>query len=195
MKQSLLEQKVGVSHSLDTQEVTPAARLASYRPTQWTFLNRVLDIVDDVTGGRAGWCQRFFTFAFIGGIGALINMAVFYIVFDIVAQPANETVRNVVASVFAAEISIMANFMLNDFFTFRHLPGHQRTWLARCMRFHVTAIGGTVLTFLIEFSTSHLLHVRPIYAQAIALIIVLFYNFSFHHLFTYRHVKPSTGQA
>lgn len=195
MKQSLLEQKPEVEHSSETQESISAARSVSYQPTRWAFVNKVLDIVDALSGGRAGWVQRFFMFAFIGGCAALVNMAVFYIVFDVIAQPANQTVRNVIASIFAAEISIMANFIPNDFFTFRHLAGHQRAWLARCLRFHITSVGGSVLTFVIEFSLSHLLHVRPIYAQAIALILVLFYNFSFHHIFTYRHLGHASAEA
>ena len=195
MKPSLLEQNSEVSESSYAQEVPVAPRSASYQPTGWAFVNRVLDIVDNVTHGRAGLCQRFFMFAFIGGLAALVNIAVFYIVFDVIKLPVNETIHNVIASVFAAEISIMANFVPNDFFTFRHLAGHQRSWLARCLRFHITSVGGSLLTFVIEFSLSHLLPVRPIIAQAIALIIVLFYNFSFHHIFTYRHVKPATSRA
>ncbi|HET9918805.1 MAG TPA: GtrA family protein [Ktedonobacteraceae bacterium] len=195
MKQSLLEQNPVVSDSSDVQEVPAAPRSPSYQPTQWAIVNQVLDIVDRITSGRAGLCQRFFMFAFIGGLAALVNIAVFYIVFDVIALPVNETIHNVIASVFAAEISIMANFIPNDFFTFRHLAGHQRSWIARCLRFHMTSIGGSLLTFIIEFSLSHMLHVRPIFAQAIALIIVLFYNFSFHHIFTYRHVKTAPSQA
>lgn len=192
MEQSLLERTLEVSDSLDVQEAPPASRLPSYQPTAWVFVNRVLDIVDTRTGGRAAWCQRFFMFACIGGCAAFVNMAVFYLVFDAIALPVNEPLHNVIASVLAAAISIIANFVLNDFFTFRHLPGHQRSWLARCARFYITAVGGCVLIFVIQFALSHLLHVRPIIAQAIALIVVLFYNFSFHHIFTYRHIKPAT---
>ncbi len=195
MKQSLLEQKSEVVSSSDTRETTPASSLNSYQPTRWAFVNKVLAIVDAFTGGRAGWVQRFFMFAFIGGCAALVNIAVFYLIFDVIAQPSNATVRNVIASLFAAEISILANFIPNDFFTFRHLEGHQRSWWARCLRFNMTSAGGAVLTFAIEFSLSHLLGVRPIIAQAIALIIVLFYNFSFHHIFTYRHLKHTPGEA
>ena len=195
MEQSLLEHDLEVSDSLVMQEVALAPRLPSYRPTAWAFVNRVLDIVDTITGGRAVWCQRFFMFAFIGGCAALVNMTVFYLVFYVIALPVNEPIHNVIASVIAAEISIMANFVPNDFFTFRHLSGHQRSWVARCMRFQITAIGGNVLTFVIQFTISHLLHVQPIIAQAIALILVLFYNFSFHHIFTYRHVKPAASRV
>ena len=195
MEQSLLEHDLEDSDSLVMQEVAPAPRLPSYHPTAWAFVNRVLDIVDTITGGRATWCQRFFMYAFIGGFAALVNIAVFYLVFYVIALPVNETIHNVIAAVLAAEIAIMANFVPNDFFTFRHLPGHRRSWVARCMRFHITSVGGNVLTFVIQFTISHLLHMQPIIAQAIALILVLFYNFSFHHIFTYRRVKPAASRV
>lgn len=191
MERSLLKQQQ--VDSLSEQELH-AIRLPSYQPTAWPFVNRVLDIVDTVTGGRAGWCQRFFTYAFIGGCAAVVNMAVFYLVFNVVAVSLHETIRNVIASAIAAEISIIVNFLPNDYVTFRHLSGHQRSWMARCLRFHITAMSGIVLIFLIQFAVSHLLHIQPIIGQAIALIIVFFYNFSFHHIFTYRRVKSASGQ-
>lgn len=176
------------------QELAP--RLPSYRPYPWTFANRVFDVIDNVTGGRAGVCQRFATYVVIGGFAALVNLAVFYVVFYyiplpfIAKLPNADMVRNVIASVFAAEISIMANFIPNDFVTFRHLPGRARSWSARCSRFHITSIGGSILTFLIQFGLTHFVGRIPAFAaQTVALILVLFYNFSFHHIFTYRHVK------
>ncbi|MFL5694284.1 MAG: GtrA family protein [Ktedonobacteraceae bacterium] len=165
--------------------------LPSYRPTPWKFVNALLDIIDNYTGGRAGLFQRFFTFAFIGGVAALVNLLVFYVVFYRI-DPQNKAVaHNILASVLASEVSIMANFIPNDYFTFRHLPGHERSWIARCARFHLTSIGGSVLTFLIQFGFSYAGHVPAMLSQATALIIVLFYNFSFHHIFTYGRVKTA----
>lgn len=190
MEPSLLEKPLDVSESVATPDIASKPFIPSYRPTPLVFVNRLLDVIDTMSGGRAGLCQRFFMFAFIGGCAALVNIAVFFIVYDLLPLPVHQDVHNVIASVLAAEISIMANFIPNDFFTFRHLAGN-RSWGARCVRFHITSIGGSILTFLLQFGMSHLLHIRPIFAQAIALIIVLFYNFSVHHLFTYRHVKPA----
>src|SRR5579884_2415907 len=121
-----------VSVASGMQEEQVPSRLPSYRPYPWAFANQVLDVVDTVTGGRAGVCQRFVTYVVIGGFAALVNLAVFYLVFDYIKQPPNDVIRNVIASVLAAEISIMANFIPNDFVTFRHLPGRARSWKARC---------------------------------------------------------------
>ena len=168
--------------------------LPSYRSTRWALVNRALDIVDTVTGGRAGQVQRFFSFAFIGGLASLVNLLVLYVAYYHISMPVITIhVHYVIAFLLASEISILANFIPNDYFTFRHLPGHQRSWGARCLRFHLTSISGTVLTFLINFGLSYGLHISPVVAQAVALIIVLFYNFTVHHLFTYRHIKTAAA--
>jgi putative flippase GtrA len=191
MERSVLDRSLEeVAVASDDQQAIPQRKVPSYRPTRWSLVNRVLDVVDDVTHGKAGLCQRFFSFAFIGGFAALVNLAVFATVMYGIKLPIDERLQNVLASVLAAEISIMANFIPNDYFTFRGLDGHSRSWSARCLRFHITSVGGSILTFLIEFGFRFIGHVPAIVGQAVALVLVLFYNFSFHHLFTYRHVKP-----
>jgi len=186
MSQCNLEEVPAV---LAIQEEPLVSRLPSYRPYPWISANRILDIVDQVTGGRAGVLQRFITYIVIGGFAALVNLAVFFTAFYLIKLPLDHMMHNVLASILAAEISILANFIPNDYFTFRHLPGHARTWTARCTRFHITSIGGTLLTFLIQFVFTHALHLPAIIAQASALLLVLVYNFSFHHIFTYRQIK------
>lgn len=194
MEQSVLDRNLEeVSVESDIRQAIPQRSMPSYRPTRWALVNRVLDVVDDVTHGKAGLCQRFFSFAFIGGFAALINLAVFATVMYGISLPISEWLHNIIASVLAAEISIMANFIPNDYFTFRGLDGHSRSWSARCLRFHITSVGGSILTFLIEFGFRFIGHVPALVGQAVALILVLFYNFSFHHLFTYRHVKPAAN--
>ena len=202
MERLLIQNKsLDIVESVDTlaqeqvlQELLPATplkKLQSYRSTPWEFVNSSLDMIDTLTNGRAGLLQRFSSFVIIGGIAAIVNLVVFYIAIYHIPYPTGISIviPNIIASVLAAEISIMANFTLNDQFTFRHLPGRNRSWLIRCARFQMTSIGGSILTFLIEFGFHAIAHFPAIIAQATALILVLFYNFTVHHLFTYRHVK------
>ncbi len=173
-------------------ENAPASLVHTYHPTHWLFINHLLDITDSITRGRAGQLQRLVSFLFVGGLASLVNLGVFYVVYyggDTLMS--NPHIRYAIASVLAAEISIIANFSLNDYFTFRHMPGHGRSWKARCVRFHMTAISGVLLTALINFALTYGLHMQPVRAQAIAIVLVLFYNFAAHNLFTYRHVKTT----
>src|SRR5579884_2514998 len=127
MKQSLLEsqfEEFEEAVEVRTSQKFPSGihRVRSYQPSRWTNVNRILDTVDEITRGRAGLCQRFFSFAFIGGLASLVNLAVFAIVmYGMHFGSMSEQLHNVIASVAAAEISIVANFIPNDYFTFRSL--------------------------------------------------------------------------
>jgi len=166
----------------------------SYTPTSWAIVNHALDIADKVTNGRADWVQRFFSYGFIGGIAASVNLVLFSIIYHSVAMPFSDMVHNLIAQVIAFEISLLVNFIPNDYFTFRHLAGHNRSWGARCLRYHITSIAGFCLTVLIEFMLTFGAHIPAFFSQAIALILVFIYNFTFHHLFTYRHKSHTVKQ-
>lgn len=166
----------------------------TYIPTRWLLVNRALDMTDTITKGKAGWIQRLTTYLMVGGFAALVNLAMFALFYEKWHLPVNDSVfaqhvaRYMVAFVIATEISIMANFVPNDRITFSHLPGHSRSWVTRGLRFHLTCVAGTLLTLVISFSL-HLFKIHPVVAQAIALIIVTAFNFTMHHVFTYRHVE------
>jgi putative flippase GtrA len=171
---------------------SPANPTPSYQPYPWPLLNGVLDFVDKNTNGRAGWLQRFISYLLFGGLAALVNLLVFYTMNDHVL--ASFTAKHLflgrtLSYIAAAELSILANFIPNDRFTFNTLPGAQRPWLQRCGRFHMTTAVGSILTYLIMMALTTFTPVLPIIAEAIATLLVLVYNFSFHHIFTYRHVK------
>jgi len=170
--------------------IAPEKIAPSYQAYPWSLPNRILDIVDMKTNGRAGQVQRVITYLFFGGTAALVNLAVFYVMYHLVlGSMPKSLLHNTLSYIVAAELSILANFIPNDRFTFNTLPGAKRPWLQRCVRFHMTCIVGATLTFLIELGLSTFTKIDPLIAEAIATLLVLIYNFSAHHLFTYRHVK------
>ncbi|MEO7019715.1 MAG: GtrA family protein [Ktedonobacteraceae bacterium] len=167
--------------------IAQAQSARSYQPYAWSLPNTILDIVDNKTNGRGGQLQRVVSYLFFGGLAAVVNLGVFAIMLRL--MPGDNIVQNTAAYMIAAELSIMANFIPNDRFTFNTLPGAQRPWLQRCIRFHATCIVGTILTYLIEVTLKFRAHTPALIAEAIAIVIVLIYNFSAHHLFTYAHPK------
>lgn len=167
-------------------------RQPSYHPTRFALANRALDMVDRLTGGRAEWIQRLFSYLFVGGIAAVINLITLQLTLNLLENaPFSHRVHYVIAFAVATEVSIMANFIPNDRVTFSHLPGHGRSWLQRCGRFHVTCVGGVIVTFAVSSLLHLVFQVPALPAQAVALVIATAFNFTFHHLFTYRH-KPAT---
>lgn len=173
------------------EATTPLTR--TYQPYPWQGANHVLDFVDGKTGGKAGHIQRILSYLLFGGLAAVVNLVIFGLVLYRLHFPirVSTPVHNILAFTIAAECSIMANFLPNDRFTFISLPGAKRPWVQRCLRFHATCLVGTLLTFLLEFALFSLLHTPELLAEALAIVMVLIYNFSCHHLFTYRRIKQS----
>ncbi len=161
----------------------------SYIPTGIAVLDSLMERVDTLTSGKAGVLQRAVSYLIVGGFAACVNLVSLYIFNDKVPMAFPSVVHNVVAFMLAAEISILANFIPNDRITFSRLPGHARSWWMRCLRFHSTAIAGTLVTFII-FSTMHIwLGIHTLIAESTGIIIALVFNFTFHHLWTYRHLE------
>ncbi|MGH2504187.1 MAG: GtrA family protein, partial [Ktedonobacterales bacterium] len=155
--------------ALDHQGQRDGVLTPSYHDTRWPFVNRALALTERVSGGRAGTVQRLFTYLLIGGTAALINLGALAIFES--AGSFKVWWYLVLANVVAYEVSILANFIPNDYFTFRFLPGHQRSWLARCLRFHMTSLSGVLVTSALFFVFFHWFGLAPLVAQAIALII------------------------
>ena len=171
----------------------------SYHETGWAPADRLLQAIDRVTAGRAGWIQRFVSYAFVGGFAAVVNLVAFTLLYyhlqlplDPNSLPGYEAVRYLLVFAVAAEVSTMTNFIINDRVTFSHLPGHARHWYARCARFHLTALSGTLITLAMSYGLISLgLHATL--SEALAIGIVFLFNFAMHHLFTYRHMKDSAA--
>lgn len=169
---------------------------ASYQKTHSALVNRLLAETDRLSGGRAGWLQRFISYGFIGGFAAIVNLAVFSLIFYSVKSPlgtgaAAHSIWYVIVFAIAAEISTVTNFVINDRITFRHLPGHVRSWWVRCLRFHVTSLLGTLLTLVISYTLAQA-GLTAALAEAIAIAVAFFFNFVMHHIFTYRTADQYT---
>jgi putative flippase GtrA len=169
----------------------PQAPTPTYVPTGVARVDSLLALADRVTRGKAGVLQRTVSYLIIGGFAAVVNLVCLVLLYNVTPMPFSDGVHWNVAFVLAAEISILANFIPNDYFTFRHLPGHARSWWQRCWRFHSTAIAGTLVTYVVSWSLLTWVHMIALFAEAIAIIIALVFNFTFHHIWTYRHVRPA----
>jgi serine/threonine protein kinase/putative flippase GtrA len=183
------EQRPAASGSATPAAMSAPAAAVSYTPTGIALADNILARVEQITHGKAGWLQRAFTYVFIGGIAAVINLVVLDLMYNVVKLPIVDNVRWLIAFLIAAEVSTMSNFVLNDRFTFSHLPGHARSWWARCLRFHSTSAAGTIATLVMSFGFKTWLGMSALIAEAVAILLALILNFTMHHVWTYRHIK------
>jgi Predicted membrane protein len=175
------------------EQVAPTgAKLPSYHPTRWARINNLLDKVDTITNGRAGSLVQFGSFLVFGGTTTIVNLVIMYAILRFVPLH-NAQLLNTLASALGCEISLICNFILNDNFTFKHMPGRSRSLWNRFLRFQGTALVGTLLTILIEAMLNNFLHIPSLIGQAIAIVIVLFYNFFMQSFFTYNKNAAKTA--
>jgi putative flippase GtrA len=143
----------------------------------------------------AGWIRRFVSYGFVCSGVALVNLVAFSLIYYNVHPPVGigivaHTIWYVAVVAVATEIATMANFLVNDRITFSRLPGHGRSWWARCLRFHLTSLMGMLLTLAISFTLAQAVGLTAILAQAIAIASAFIFTFAMHHIFTYRRAHP-----
>jgi putative flippase GtrA len=147
--------------------------------------------VEKASGKRADILLPLLAFLVIGGSASLLNLSIVFALGLILGAAANTLAHHAIISAIATEISIIYDFALNDRFTFRALIDPRRTWIQRCLRFHVPASIGFVLTVSLSSLFFVLISTVPyhgVLSQAMAILIVAVVNFTMHRLWTYRPV-------
>jgi dolichol-phosphate mannosyltransferase len=128
---------------------------------------------------RLSSSRTFLRFFIVGTIGLFINLGALtvFLAFGI---------NKFIASPIAIEISIIANFLLNNYWTFARRPYDTRFHL-RGLRFNVVsifALGVSYGTFV--FVTFLIPTVLPQVAQAIGVVPAMFVNYFLHSYWTFR---------
>lgn len=150
--------------------------------------------VDRISHGRAATVMPVLSFLFVGGTASIVNLAVVFLCDLIDRTHHNDLTRHIIYSALATEISLLYNFALNDRFTFRALVDQRRRWWQRCLRFHIPASVGFVMTLALSslfFTLTTKIPYHSILAQALAILIVTVVNFMMHRFWTYRPVKTA----
>ncbi len=101
---------------------------------------------------RSGEIARFIKFCLVGGSGVLVNFGLLWLLTE------RAGLHYAVSAVFAIETSIITNYLLNNFVTFkdRRMPG-VKTFIGNMAKFNLVSLGGLVinlaiLTFLTEIA-------------------------------------------
>lgn len=83
---------------------------------------------------------RFITFALVGGSGVFVNLGALFVLADLLHF------EEVYSSAAAIEISIIWNFLLNNFLTFKDRNATARVgFLARMLRYNLVGLGGLAI--------------------------------------------------
>ncbi len=133
--------------------------------------------------------ETFIKFALTGLSGVFVNLGSFQLLILLGVHP-------MLASPVAIEISILSNFLINNFWTFRDRNMVDRHRI-RGMKYHLVSLGTLALSYG-TFLVLNLLWpaVPPVYLQGCAIVPAVLFNYVINSAWTFRaYSKNGTPRA
>lgn len=136
--------------------------------------------------------KRYFMFGIVGASGIVVDMTALFVLSD----PRMLHLDLSLGKALAAEIAIITNFVLNDFWTFRDRAIADPGWrgrLGRLGRFNLICLAGVALSVFLLNIQVRLFGANIYFGNLIAIVIVSFWNFAMNQKFGWRKTSDETA--
>jgi len=134
----------------------------------------------------AAWREwkKLIKFGLVGLSGIFVNMGILIFL----KEYAGFSIP--VASLFAIELSILSNFLLNDVWTFRDTQNHKLSrWWHRLLSFQVVSVGGALINFVILNVLTYIVGIDYRVANILGILIAFGWNFILNRNVTWMKAK------
>jgi dolichol-phosphate mannosyltransferase len=145
----------------------------------------IRDIVEFI--GNAWWIRlqssrTFLKFAIVGVSGVVVNLGTFSLLLAL-------GVNKFIASPVAIEASIVTNFILNNFWTFRWRQTRDHVRI-KGLKFNVVSLLALLISYSVFIVSAYLFPALPaVVHQALGIIPALFVNYFFNSYWTFKSVQ------
>jgi dolichol-phosphate mannosyltransferase len=130
---------------------------------------------------RNGELKRFVKFCAVGLSGVVVNLGIFWIWTTYTGLP------RIVCSAIAIEISIITNFLLNDYFTFSdRRSGKSLSIFSRLGKYNLISSPGGILNLIVFPILNSVLGVYYLLAQLIGIIASILWNYLMNNFWTWK---------
>ncbi len=127
--------------------------------------------------------KRFIKFGIVGGSGTVVNLGIQYLL-------TLAGMYYIFAGVIATEISIINNFLLNNFWTWKDNPAKtKRSFAARLLKYNSTMIITGIVQNLLMIFFTELFKLNDLISKFIAIVIITFVNYVIHYFWTFKGNK------
>jgi len=157
--------------------------------TMIEYAAQVLSIAFSAPISRTGhvyseW-MRLIKFGLVGLSGIVVNMGLLYLLTEYAG------VYYLVSAVVAIEVSILNNFILNDFWTFssRRLI-HRYSWIKRLFAFHIIAAGGLLINLGVLYLLVEFAGIYYMIANLTGILVAFLWNFFLNRHLTWKGGVP-----
>jgi len=124
--------------------------------------------------------KRFIKFGIVGGSGTVVNLGVQYLL-------TLAGMHYIFAGVIATEISIINNFLLNNFWTWKDNPAKtKRSFLGRLLKYNSSMIITGIVQNLLMIFFTEIFNVNDLISKFIAIVIITFVNYIIHYFWTFK---------
>lgn len=113
----------------------------------------------------------YFKFAFVGGTGALLNLAIIYILTNYVL------IWYVVSALIAIECSILWNFYLNTKVTFNFRFLNRSNMFIAVFKYHLSSFAGLIINVSALFALTEFLKIYFLISELLAIILAFGVNY------------------
>jgi dolichol-phosphate mannosyltransferase len=136
--------------------------------------------------GPNSHARRFMRFGVVGGVGAVVNMAILYLLVQ------HGGWNHMLAAIVATEAAILSNFAMNDRWTFR--DAHSRfNWANRMARYNAIAGGGALISLAVLAALTLGIGVHYLVANVVAIGAGTIWNYVVNSRLTWSltHLGPA----
>jgi dolichol-phosphate mannosyltransferase len=132
--------------------------------------------------GREGWKQhgKLIRFCIVGASGIIVNLGILYFLTECVG------IYYLLSSAIAIEISIITNFILNNYWTWKRK--HKGFW-KRLGQFQLVSLSALIINEGILFSLTELFGVWYLVAQLVGIVVATGVNFIVNNKWTFRNKR------
>lgn len=127
--------------------------------------------------------SSFVKFAFVGFVGFVINVACLEVFYRFGFTPA-------VAAAFGAEISIISNFLLNNFWSFSHKKIENKwQYIPKFMHFNFVSAGSIIIQFVVVGVGTYLFgdSTRFLFLVLSVILFIMPYSYFMYNRFIWKH--------
>lgn len=123
---------------------------------------------------------RFIKFGIVGGSGTVVNLSIQYLL-------TLAGMHYIFAGVIATELSIINNFLLNNFWTWKDNPAKtKRSFAARLLKYNSSMIVTGIAQNLIMIFSTEIFHLNNLVSKFIAIVIITLINYVIHYFWTFK---------
>ena len=123
--------------------------------------------------------EDFLKYCLVGLSGVIVNLGVYYYLTRFISFPIT------LSSPVAIEISIISNFFLNNFWTFKKRPT-KKSFRIRLLNFHIVAGVAGIMNYLLFLVLVYLVNIFDILAVVLGIAIGIVFNYAGNSLWTFR---------